>query len=120
MADTLGQPRTGGTQPVRVRMEIRGVVQGVGFRPFVNMVATRLGLTGFVGNDERGVFVEVEGARDAIERFTAALESDLPPLATIDELRTTLLTPRGDTAFTIVASHSGGAYRARVRSTRTS
>ena len=46
---------------VRMRMEIRGVVQGVGFRPFVNTVAHRLSLTGFVGNDERGVFVEVDG-----------------------------------------------------------
>ena len=47
----------------RVRINVTGVVQGVGFRPFVYGLATRLGLAGLVGNDSAGVFIEIEGAR---------------------------------------------------------
>jgi len=58
---------------LRVRARVSGVVQGVGFRPFVHGLAVELGLTGFVFNDSRGVVVEVEG--EAVERF---LELHMP------------------------------------------
>ena len=58
--------------PVRMRLTVRGVVQGVGFRPFVYGLATRLALTGFVGNDSAGVFIEVEGSPAAVAAFHAA------------------------------------------------
>jgi acylphosphatase len=58
----------------RVRIRVEGIVQGVGFRPFVHALAHRLGLAGFVGNDARGVVVEVEGGPAAVARFRAALE----------------------------------------------
>ena len=51
------------TSNVRASVRVEGVVQGVGFRPFVYSLATRLGLAGWVGNDVDGVFAEVEGAR---------------------------------------------------------
>ena len=53
----------------RTRVRVEGIVQGVGFRPFVHALAGRLGLAGLVGNDAGGVFVEVEGAAETVERF---------------------------------------------------
>jgi len=85
-------------------------VQGVGFRPFVYSLATRLGLTGLVGNDVDGVFAEVEGAPEAIEKFLAALRRDAPPLASIERIATRPIRPDGGTAFRIVASPAGGEH----------
>ena len=56
-------------QPIRTAIRIEGIVQGVGFRPFVYTLATGLGLSGFVGNDVDGVFVEVEGSSAAVTEF---------------------------------------------------
>lgn len=58
---------------VRTSIRVEGVVQGVGFRPFVYALATRLGLAGWVGNDVDGVFAEVEGPAGHIQDFLAAL-----------------------------------------------
>ena len=55
----------------RLRLEIQGAVQGVGFRPFVFRLAEELELAGWVRNDSRGVFLEVEGERAVLERFAA-------------------------------------------------
>src|SRR6516165_8993718 len=77
----------------RVAMRVTGTVQGVGFRPFVYSLATRLGLSGFVGNDSEGVFAEIEGSPAAVEEFLAALERDAPPLARIDQVVCTNMQP---------------------------
>ena len=69
---------------MRVRARVSGVVQGVGFRPYVHGLATELGLSGFVLNDSRGVVLEVEGA--SVERFLARLRDEAPPLASIEAL----------------------------------
>ena len=61
-----------------------GTVQGVGFRPFVYSLATRLGLSGFVGNASEGVCAEVEGDPAAVEEFLVAVQREAPPLARID------------------------------------
>ncbi len=100
----------------RVRREIRvhGVVQGVGFRPFVHTLATRLGLTGFVTNDESGVHIEVEGPPTFVERFVPALLAERPPLAIVDALSTRELAPVGDTSFAIRRSTAGGPRRTLV------
>ena len=66
---------------------IGGQVQGVGFRPFVYRAATRLRLTGHVGNTSDGVRVEVQGTDEALAAFAHALEHELPPLARITSLR---------------------------------
>jgi hydrogenase maturation protein HypF len=63
---------------------VRGVVQGVGYRPFVYRLALEEGLTGFVGNDTDGVTIEIEGAEERVEAFLARLQSEAPPLARID------------------------------------
>lgn len=60
-------------------LRLRGTVQGVGFRPFVHRVATRLGLAGWVRNDAHGVLVRLAGPAEKIEAFEAALREELPP-----------------------------------------
>lgn len=88
----------------RRRLEIAGVVQGVGFRPFVHRLAHELALHGHVGNDSSGVFVEVEGDRIALEIFEARLLAERPPLASIQSVTTADVAPLGSEGFTIVES----------------
>ena len=76
---------------IRTLVQVEGVVQGVGFRPFVYSLATRLGLAGHVGNDSAGVFIEIEGPPRGVLDFLASLEHDAPPLARIEAVRTTAL-----------------------------
>ncbi|MEZ4868588.1 MAG: carbamoyltransferase HypF [Caldilineaceae bacterium] len=95
------------TQPLqRQRLQVQGVVQGVGFRPYVYGLATCLGLTGFVGNDSSGVFIEIEGPPDQLRAFQAALQSSLPPLAHLEQVTAVLIPVCGDQAFAIVASQT--------------
>jgi hydrogenase maturation protein HypF len=93
---------------IRVEVRVEGVVQGVGFRPYVHGLARTLGLSGRVGNDTAGVFMEVEGAEQAVNEFLAALPAQAPPLAVIEEVRTTPLTPTGEPGFHIVSSNAAG------------
>jgi hydrogenase maturation protein HypF len=102
------------TERVRTGVRVEGIVQGVGFRPFVYSLAARLGLGGLVGNDVDGVFVEVEGTPAAVGQFLRFLEQDAPPLARIDRVRTTALAPDGSRSFEIVASEPGGPRQALV------
>ena len=69
---------------VRQRFTVVGVVQGVGFRPFVHRIATELGLAGFVGNDSGAVFIEVQGPIARIDEFGRRLSAEAPPLARIN------------------------------------
>jgi hydrogenase maturation protein HypF len=100
--------------PTRTRIRVEGIVQGVGFRPFVHHAAMRLGLAGFVRNDERGALIELEGAADAIEAFLARLARDAPPLARIDRISRAVSEPRGDRGFRIEASAPGGERAAPI------
>jgi hydrogenase maturation protein HypF len=93
---------------------VAGVVQGVGFRPYVHRLATQLDLAGHVGNDTQGVFVEIEGPAPAVARFEACLVSDAPPLARIDRVDTTSVEAVGDRSFRIVESAAGGGARTFV------
>ena len=99
---------------VRTSIRVEGVVQGVGFRPFVYSLATRLGLAGWVGNDVDGVFAEVEGPAEQIRDFLAALERDAPPLARVERVSARPMAPDGHAGFAIVASDTGGPRRALV------
>jgi hydrogenase maturation protein HypF len=99
---------------VRTAIRVEGIVQGVGFRPFVYAVATGLGLSGFVGNDVDGVFVEVEGPAAAVGEFLVLLERDPPPLARIERVTTRAVLPTGSTSFAIAASDPGGPRRTLV------
>ena len=70
----------------RRQIHISGIVQGVGFRPFVYSLAVSNGLTGFVRNDETGVLMDVEGEAIAIGRVLGLLKTAPPPLAQIDTI----------------------------------
>ncbi|HEX5257140.1 MAG TPA: carbamoyltransferase HypF [Mycobacterium sp.] len=72
---------------VRQRVMVTGVVQGVGFRPFVHRIATELGLAGFVGNDSGAVFLEVQGRPGPVAEFGRRLRAEAPPLARITDVR---------------------------------
>jgi hydrogenase maturation protein HypF len=88
---------------------IRGIVQGVGFRPFVFNLATRLGLGGFVKNQTGTVFIEVEGELAALDTFLANVAGKAPPLAQIEHLSWEPRSPRGDQQFHIEASDANSA-----------
>jgi hydrogenase maturation protein HypF len=85
-------------------IRVEGIVQGVGFRPFVYTLATGLGLAGFVGNDADGVFAEVEGPSETVSKFLLALERDSPPLARIERVAATPMALAGAAAPATPAS----------------
>jgi hydrogenase maturation protein HypF len=85
----------------RRQIRIRGVVQGVGFRPFVHNLARQMGLAGYVLNSSAGVVTEVEGAPEVLDRFLDRLHSEAPPLARIEEMLVAEIDPLGDQDFTI-------------------
>ena len=93
----------------RYRLNVSGIVQGVGFRPFVYRLATDLGLSGFVFNDGEGVVVEIEGAEILLKRFKEHLLSDAPPLSQIDTVASETIPMLGSMPFVIQASKESRA-----------
>ncbi len=102
-----------GITTIRTRVIVTGLVQGVGFRPFVWREAVSRGLSGFVGNDADGVVLEVEGDDVAVSALVTALSSP-PPLARVDGVSCTPMPVVGESAFVIRESDLGGARRALV------
>ncbi|GHI85434.1 carbamoyltransferase HypF [Streptomyces xanthophaeus] len=98
----------------RRRVTVRGVVQGVGFRPYVYTRAIGLGLAGHVTNTPEGVVAEVEGALAAVSEFCDRLAADAPPLAVVDTVDHCEVPLAGGSGFTIVASRTGGLARTLV------
>ncbi|MCP5096920.1 MAG: carbamoyltransferase HypF [Chloroflexi bacterium] len=88
------------------RIHITGIVQGVGFRPFVYGLATDLNLTGWVRNSSAGVDIEVDGRPEQLQAFVHGLTHQLPPLAQIDAIDVWERPSNGFTSFTIVTSES--------------
>ncbi|HIC98015.1 MAG TPA: carbamoyltransferase HypF, partial [Aquificaceae bacterium] len=91
----------------RLKIYLSGIVQGVGFRPFVYRLAKELGLKGFVLNDTTGVEIEVEGGKELLDRFLYRLNSEKPPLARIYSQRIEFSEPIGYTDFEIRESGGG-------------
>jgi len=91
---------------VNRKFNITGVVQGVGFRPFIYQLAYRYHLNGFILNTSTGVNMELEGEMNAIEAFTEALHQELPPLARIDSLSSEETHCVGHTSFQILQSNT--------------
>jgi len=88
----------------REALLVCGVVQGVGFRPFVYRLAMAEGLAGFIGNDTAGVTIEIEGPQARVDAFLARLRSEAPPLSRIDSVAVNELPLAGDAEFRIVSS----------------
>ncbi|MFJ9467812.1 carbamoyltransferase HypF [Streptomyces caniferus] len=116
---TIGQADGGiATAPAsaaaRRRITVRGVVQGVGFRPFVHTLATELGLTGHVTNTGEGVVAEVEGALAALDLFGRRIGAEAPPLAVVESVEAEDVAVTGDAAFRILPSRGEGLSRTLV------
>ncbi|WP_457601120.1 acylphosphatase, partial [Hydrogenivirga sp.] len=92
----------------RLRVKLKGAVQGVGFRPFVYRVARELSLGGFVINDSRGVLIEVEGEEADLFKFLRLLHERKPPLAHLFSQEVEELQPRGYEDFEIRKSEDTG------------
>jgi hydrogenase maturation protein HypF len=97
---------TGGVRQ-RLRVHVRGAVQGVGFRPFVYRLATGLGLFGWVLNSSSGVVIEVDGDAAKLEEFLLRVASERPPRAVIQGIESAFLDAGGFTTFEIRESEGG-------------
>ncbi|MFF1422098.1 carbamoyltransferase HypF [Streptomyces sp. NPDC058280] len=108
----MSRPVTGSV-PERRRVVVRGVVQGVGFRPFVYTLARELGLTGWVTNNADGVETEVEGPGPGVAAFCARLATGAPPLAVVESVRHRTVPATGGSGF-IIRPSAGGTGRTLV------
>ncbi|MCG9711845.1 carbamoyltransferase HypF [Shewanella insulae] len=104
----------------RVRLAITGIVQGVGFRPFVYRWATELGLLGLTFNHSKGVTVELQGSEEAINAFVETLTQTPPPLARIDSLSETEMPLEDCDSFEIVHSQADAKAVVAVSSDKSS
>jgi len=86
---------------VRLSIDIKGAVQGVGFRPFIHRIAKENNLTGFVFNSTTGVTIEVEGDKNGLDQFLHSIQKDKPQFAVINSLEFTFLDSIGYTNFEI-------------------
>jgi len=87
-----------------LHIRVRGIVQGVGFRPFVYSLAVNNGLTGWVRNTSSGVEIEICGSQASIEVFRITLQNNPPPMARIDEIISEIIAPNGAEKFEILDS----------------
>src|SRR3990170_6239850 len=95
-----------------LRVHISGVVQGVGFRPFVHKLARRYNLRGWVRNTSAGVEIEVDGEQDVLDSFVKSLSDEAPPLSRVDEFTTSFRPASGFRSFDIIHSEAvEGAFQ---------
>ena len=92
---------------VRKGLEVFGIVQGVGFRPYVYRLASELRLIGSIANTSAGVTIEVQGSPEAVDGFLHRLPAELPPLARVTAIEVRDLACNHDHEFTILASRAG-------------
>ena len=91
----------------RIRLEIEGIVQGVGFRPFIFRLACRHGVSGWVRNNSVGVVLEGESPAENLSAFVQAIALEAPPLARITSMRQSALPMQGERGFRILSSETG-------------
>ena len=99
---------------VRRQIEVAGIVQGVGFRPYVYRLALERRLAGTISNTPAGVSIEVEGPQEAVEEFVARLPASAPPLARITSVQVRDLSCVGEQQFRIVATRRGEQARTLI------
>jgi hydrogenase maturation protein HypF len=102
----LGGEETDESGVIRLRISVGGVVQGVGFRPFIYRLAHRFGVTGYVLNNPEGVVIEAEGPLGGVSGFLSGIVAESPPQARIDTLSAHFVDNVGDAEFTIEQSSS--------------
>src|SRR5258707_9239227 len=105
------------TETVRTRVarkviDVAGIVQGVGFRPFVYRLANECGLTGLIANTPAGVSIEVQGEAEAVVRFLERLPKEVPPRTKISVLAPRAAELQPETEFRVARSRMGAAARA--------
>jgi hydrogenase maturation protein HypF len=99
---------------IRRKVEVSGIVQGVGFRPYIYRLATENHLAGTIRNTSWGVSIEVQGEKPAVDAFISRLSREAPPLARITDIVTRDLACNGDRNFRIVASHAEETVRTLI------
>jgi hydrogenase maturation protein HypF len=114
----MTKPKTATESPSKVqqrmRIVVRGAVQGVGFRPFIYRLAREEALTGRINNSSLGVFIEVEGRKEQLDRFLLRIEREKPPRSFIQSMETALLDVKGFADFSIAPSDTTGEKVALV------
>ena len=105
---------TDGAGLVRSRIRVEGIVQGVGFRPFVHALAARYALSGLVGNDATGVFIEAEGPAAAVTALIDEVRHRPPRLAVVERISVQAAVPTGTPGFHIVPSVAAGPRQALI------
>lgn len=90
----------------RLRLAVRGLVQGVGFRPFAYHLASHLGLFGWVSNSNEGVLIEIQGSPEQLQKFITSLQSDKPEISSIDDVKISPVPTTNETGFIIKKSDS--------------
>lgn len=111
LIQTIG---AGNERVTRMRLDLTGAIQGVGFRPFVHRLASTERLGGFVRNTGDGVSIEVEGAPLALERFLTRLDKEMPPRAVVFKRRSAAVRPCGESRFVVAPSTQTSAGAAVV------
>ena len=99
---------------IRRRVKIAGVVQGVGFRPYLYCLATELRLSGEVANGTGGVVLEIEGEQRRVEEFLRRLPLEIPPLAQIESVDVESMETSGVAGFRITASDASGHVSTQI------
>ncbi|HDO25515.1 MAG TPA: carbamoyltransferase HypF, partial [Nitrospirae bacterium] len=99
---------------MRLKIRITGLVQGVGFRPFIYRLANELGLRGYVLNDPLGVTIEAEAEKEKLDEFLVKIDKEKPPLAKIYSLQHTFLKDAGFKDFEIRKSEETGDKKAFI------
>ena len=111
---TPGQSPVNGGARERRAFRVSGIVQGVGFRPFVYRLAAKYGLGGWVLNDSAGVGIEAEGTAATLDAFADALRTEAPLAASVTAVSYSDITPQGEEDFRILESPQGAAARTLV------
>src|SRR5215469_11359580 len=99
---------------IRRRIEVAGIVQGVGFRPYICRLATESRLAGTIRNTSSGVSIEVQGDPTEVEEFVTRLPQQAPPLSRITEIQAFEMPSNGDREFRIIASHAETPVRTLI------
>lgn len=100
--------------PVRRRIHVAGIVQGVGFRPYIYRLATERHLAGQIANTSSGVVIEVEGAAEVVDDFLTCLPTHAPPLALVTDIRVVEIDHTGDSDFCILPSDGSASVRTLI------